>query len=486
MPRFNLFNQFVGIILSLLFLSCQQSSKIATTENKTELSNKVTTNLLQNYTAKPDAAYEYKVVNEIKGEGYSTFIIKLISQKWLSEQEVKDPIWWHWLTVVVPDGVEVNTAMLIIGEGSRESLLPTKPNDMALQLALGSQSIVAHLHNVPNQPMEFVNDDYGSRVEDEWIAYGWNQFLQGGAKDADATWLARFPMTNAAVRAMDALVDFTSKKEMTNIEKFVVTGASKRGWATWTTAIVDTRVVAIIPIVIDMLNSIPSFLHHYQVYGKWAAAIGDYEKMGIMDWHNSKEYARLMQITEPYSYKDQLTLPKLLLNATGDQFFIPDSWQFYWNDLKGEKHLRYVPNSEHSMGGTDVLETVVSFYQMILAKQDRPTFDWSVKNGTIHIQTDSKYPPNAITLWQAHNPNARNFQVDEIGKSYKASEIPTTTDGQYEISIESPQKGYAAFYVELSFSGLGTIPLKSSTGVVVIPDTYPFEAFKPLKPMEKE
>ena len=486
MPRFNFYVRLVGIMLPLLVLSCQQGTKIATSQSKYQLPNSANTTLLKEYTAKRDAAYEYKVVNVIKGEGYSTFIIKLISQKWLSDKEVKDPIWWHWLTVVVPDGVEVNTAMLVIGGGNRKSPIPTKHDDMALQLALGSQSIVANLHNVPNQPMEFVNDDYGPRVEDELIAYGWKQFLDGGSKDADATWLARFPMTNAAVRAMDALVDFTSKKDIPTIEKFVVTGASKRGWTTWTTAIVDDRVVAIIPIVIDMLNAIPSFQHHWQVYGKWAAAIGDYEKMGIMEWQNSKEYARLMEITEPYTYKDELTLPKLLLNATGDQFFIPDSWQFYWNDLKGEKHLRYVPNSEHSMGGTDVLETVGSFYQMILAKQERPTFDWSVKNGTVHIQTHPKFQPTSITLWQAHNPKARNFQVDEIGRTYQASEVPTTADGQYAISIPSPSKGYAAFYVELSFSGLGTLPLKLSTGVVVTPDTYPFEPFKPLKPMGKE
>ena len=58
--------------------------------------------------------------------------------------------------------------------------------------------------------------------------------------------------------------------------KFVVSGASKRGWTTWTTAAVDKRVVAIIPIVIDLLNVEPSFEHHWQAYGFWAPAIKDY------------------------------------------------------------------------------------------------------------------------------------------------------------------------------------------------------------------
>jgi len=44
-----------------------------------------------------------------------------------------------------------------------------------------------------------------------------------------------------------------------------------------------------------------------------------------------------------------LTLPKMLINACDDEFFLNDSWQFYWNDLVGEKHIRYVPNTGHSL-----------------------------------------------------------------------------------------------------------------------------------------
>lgn len=38
------------------------------------------------------------------------------------------------------------------------------------------------------------------------------------------------------------------------LEKFLVAGASKRGWTTWTTMAVDKRVFAGIPIVMDMLR----------------------------------------------------------------------------------------------------------------------------------------------------------------------------------------------------------------------------------------
>ena len=37
------------------------------------------------------------------------------------------------------------------------------------------------------------------------------------------------------------------------VDQFFVAGGSKRGWTTWTTAVVDPRVVAIVPMVIAFL-----------------------------------------------------------------------------------------------------------------------------------------------------------------------------------------------------------------------------------------
>ena len=79
-------------------------------------------------------------------------------------------------------------------------------------------------------------------------------------------------MTKAAVRAMDTITSFAASKNggAHTVNRFVVAGASKRGWTTWTTAAVDPRVVAIVPMVIDALHVVPSFQHHYRVYGFWA------------------------------------------------------------------------------------------------------------------------------------------------------------------------------------------------------------------------
>ncbi len=472
-----------------LLLVTTLSGQDKSTDSQSDLvlqqsSSKYSINALKEYVHAKDDAFEYRIVDKIRGEGHTTFVIRMVSQKWLTTKEVKDPVWWHWLTMVVPDAAKTNTALLFIGGGSRTSKQPDKSDDLVLQLAMGSQSIVAELHNVPNQPTEFVGDDFGPRKEDELIAYGWRQFLEGGAQMKDARWLARFPMTKAAVRAMDVISEVSEQEDnITAVEKYVVAGGSKRGWTTWTTGAVDNRVAAIAPIVIDMLNAVPSFEHHWRVYGYWAPAVGNYVEEGIMEWQNSVEYERLLALTEPFSFKDDLHLPKLIINGTGDQFFLPDSWQFYWKELKGEKNLRYVPNSEHSMRGTDALETLLSFYQMVLLGKQRPTFDWQVKDGVIHLQTKAGAPPQELTLWQAHNPKARNFQVDSIGQAYQPTTIPLSKDGKYTIGVDKPDQGWTAFFVELNFPGVGPVPLKLSTGVVVTPDTYPFEHYKSPTPM---
>src|SRR5207244_3996876 len=157
----------------------------------------------------------------------------------------------------------------------------------------------------------------------------------------------------------------------------------------------DKRVVAITPFVIDLLNIEKSFEHHYRAYGFWAPAIHDYEVMHIMDWSGTPQYRALMQIEEPYSYRDRLTMPKFIINDTGDQFFLPDSSQFYFDDLKGEKYLRYVPNTDHSLRNTDARESMLAFYQAFLENKPRPRFTWSFEsNGDIRVTSQDK--PSAV------------------------------------------------------------------------------------------
>ena len=256
------------------------------------------------------------------------------------------------------------------------------------------------------------------RSEDDFIAYTWNHFIQTG----DDRWPARLPMTQKrGPRPWTRPPPFTSSPAGGGraVARFVVSGASKRGWTTWTTAAVDRRVIAIAPAVIDLLNVVPSFNHHWQAYGAWSDAVKDYVEQGLMERINTPAFRALMRIEEPYQYRERLTMPKFIVNASGDQFFLPDSSRFYFDGLRGEKHLRYVPNADHSLARSDALESVHAFYAAIVSGTPRPAIRWTFeRDGSIKVV--SKERPSDVKVWQAVNPKARNFRLDAIGAATRA------------------------------------------------------------------
>ena len=201
-----------------------------------------------------------------------------------------------------------------------------------------------------------------------------------------------------------------------------------------------------------------------------------------MAWTGSKEYARLMELVEPYSFIDQLTLPKFLINATGDEFFVIDSWQFYWDDLVGDKYVQYVPNANHGLNGTYNLGSLVAFYNAVITDSPIPKFDWSVSADSIYLEVFSDLDYK-VTKWTGVNENARDFRVPVIGKVWKSSELSKTPNNQYAIHFSAPVNGYKAGLLEIMFDSGTEVPFTFTTGTVVTPNTYPFGPFTPNDPM---
>lgn len=435
--------------------------------------------LLKDYVNGPSPDFSYEIVHSVPGDEYDFHVLRMVSQNWLTPALVDQTEWWHWVSVVVPKDTPFTTSLMWIGGGSTGTKMPEKPNELILAAAMQTNSIVAEIHNIPFQPLTFTNDSLGKRTEDAIIAYGWRKFLEGGAKDEDAIWLARFPMTKAVKLGMDAVTEVIEKNYQKKLDSFVVAGASKRGWTTWTTAATDDRVVAIIPIVIDMLNLEESFDHHWKNYGFWAPAVSEYVDEGVMDWMGTPEFDRLLEITEPYSFRTDFDMPKLLINAAGDQFFQPDSWEFYWNELIGEKHMQYVPNFGHNLSDSDALPNMISFYASVLNESPRPVYDWKVEEQKIQLTLDPADKPISVKAWTASNPAARDFRVDEFGPNWTSSEMKINESGIYELTLESPEQGFKGYFIEVTFAG--KTPLKITSGVEVMPRSYPFPTYEPKR-----
>jgi PhoPQ-activated pathogenicity-related protein len=430
---------------------------------------------LDKYVQAPDANYHYDLVKTVPGDGYTTYVLDMTSQAWRSAAEVNHPIWKHWLTIVRPDQVKGTTGFLFITGGSIKDKAPENANAQIVDTAVTTHTVVAELRGVPNEPLIFTGETK-ERTEDQIIAYTWVKYLKTG----DETWPLHIPMTKAAVRAMDTITSFSATPQggKVQVEKFVVAGGSKRGWTTWTTAAADKRVVAIAPMVIDMLNSVKSFEHHFQAYGFYSEAVKDYQDMGLMNVSNTAQYAALMRLEEPFSYRDRFTMPKMIMNSAGDQYFLPDSSQFYFDELPGEKYLRYVPNTNHSLKDSDAHESVVAFYDAFLRGQPRPKFFWKFeKNGDIRVTSVDK--PSEVKLWVATNPEKRDFRLLTIGPAYKSVVVNSKGDNVYIGHVEKPDKGWTAYFVEMTYPSGGKYPFKFTTAVRVAPDTLPYPAPKP-------
>jgi PhoPQ-activated pathogenicity-related protein len=426
---------------------------------------------LDRYVASDDPSYKYSVIGLKKEADYTWYVLEMTSQTWRSASEVDRPVWTHWMTIIKPKDVATSTSLLFIGGGSNNDPAPDTPDDRLANIAVTTRSVVSEVRMVPNQPLTFAGDGK-ARVEDAMIAYTWDKFLRTG----DDTWPARLPMTKAAVRAMDTVTSFLAGDMGGHIkaDRFVVAGASKRGWTTWTTAAVDRRVVAIIPIVIDLLNIGPSMAHHFAAYGYWAPTIADYEDAGIPGWFGTPQFKALMRVEEPFEYRERLTLPKFIINAADDQFFLPDSSQFYFDALPGTKYLRYVPNADHSLRDTDAVATLIAAYNAVVTGAPLPKFNWEVaKDGAIHVHV--AYTPSAVNLWQITNPGARDFRLSSIGPRWKSTPLAERAPGEYVAKVPRPARGWTAYFVELKYpSGLKDGPFIFTTGVTVVPDTLPF------------
>lgn len=433
---------------------------------------------LQSYVATEDAAYQWNIEQDVKTERIRYVLIDLVSQTWLSSDEVDRPQWKHWLEIFIPNDRQSDVPLLFIAGGSNSSEKPSSTNSMGQQIALVSGTIVAHLSQVPNQPLVLLNDGR-RRSEDDLISFSWTQYL----KTDRLEWLAQAPMVKSASRAMDAVTEVLSSDEMGSleVENFIVAGGSKRGWTTWLTAAVDSRVVAIVPVVFDVLNMRESMKHHFGAYGFWSASLGDYVDQGIFQQFESEKLDPIFRVVDPYTYRNELDIPKFIVNASGDEFFLLDSSQFYWNHLVGPKYLRYVPNTDHGLSGSDALLSIAAFVSLVSQDKPIPSISWS-RQGTNRIEVKASHKPSKVNVWETHNPISRDFRLlrgpngNPRGPVFTSRSIlPSSEDGlSFEASVQEPASGWTAWTMEFTFDVGLTVPLKLSTDIQVLPTDLPF------------
>ncbi len=392
---------------------------------------------LQNYVKRPEPDFAWQVTNRTQTDDGRLIELRLTSQKW------HDIVWQHAVEIFEPAKVEYpQHALLFVTGGSQP---PRRPSNSTLQmgslLAKQSGARVVVLHQVPNQPL------FDDRVEDDLITETWLKYLQTG----DETWPLLFPMVKSAIKTMDAVQQLSVDEFEQKIEKFVITGASKRGWTSWLTPVADSRVAGTAPLVIDTLNFRAQMNHQLKTWGKFSEQIKDYSSKGlIVTGEESPREKQLRLMMDPFSYRQQLALPKLLVNGTNDPYWVCDAMKWYWPDLTGPKYALQVPNAGHGLtGGRELaLSTVAAFTRCIASGRPLPSLNWDIAESgpRIGLNLTSNVAPVAARLWSAHSDD-----LDFRDERWSADTMSRQKD-RFTGSVVKNGKPHVALYGELQFT----------------------------------
>lgn len=327
---------------------------------------------LQDYVCQSDPSYGWTVRRSADlGTGKLLELI-LTSQTWQSI------VWKHQLFIYRPAKVVATAnALLLISGGNWDDRLAAPSAESATQIPdefhvltqLADQlgAPVVMVCQVPEQPI------FDGKSEDEIISFTFAKFCETG----DARWPLLLPMVKTAVRAMDAVEEAAQQEWNIDVPRFLVTGASKRGWTTWLTAAIDSRVTALAPMVINMLNMEPHMKLQLASFGGFSDEIHDYTSRGLPKLLSTPRGTELRTIVDPFSYRHALRQPKLIILGTIDRYWPVDSLNLYWDDLEGEKYVVYVPNNGHGISDYPrVLGSIVALDRSVAGGNPMPKLAW--------------------------------------------------------------------------------------------------------------
>jgi PhoPQ-activated pathogenicity-related protein len=270
-------------------------------------------------------------------------------------------------------------------------------------------------------------------------------------------------MVKSAVKAMDAVQAWARREGKTVPRRFVVTGASKRGWTTWLTGAADPRVIGIAPMVIDTLNMKAQMAHALEMWGQPSEQIQDYVERGLVGKFNDPDGERLWKMVDPYTYRERLTIPKLMINGANDRYWTLDALNIYWNDLKGPKSVVYLPNAGHNLAVNRdyALNGIGAFFRHQISNRPWPEMTWkhdNGANGVLRLTVTSTPEPRGAKLWVARS-DSRDFRESVWESQAMRLDGPVATS-----EVARPDKGFIALIGDVEYEVDG-FPYHLSTQV---------------------
>ncbi|KAJ8037102.1 Autocrine proliferation repressor protein A [Holothuria leucospilota] len=492
---------FVGVIIIIVVVAAvllaNSESNPGNTSTEQSAANLSYKTLLADYVFKPDDSYSFSILDEYtqrdQNEAFTSYVLNVTSQTWLTEKAVDRSVWWHHLIITVPDNrVFQDLGVLFVSAGTNEDGLqdPLKDaeNRVVSYIATQLGVVTAVLRQVPNQPITFTGDhERRERSESDLLAYTLRQFMEGTSDDCQL--LLLFPMVKAVVRALDTLENFTDK----TVNRYYISGSSERGWAAWLAASLDDRIVGVAPLVYGNINFIKNLKHHHRSLSGYSWAYSPYWTENLTHFIDDPMGQYTLNILDPLSYSSQLDIPKFIILAGNDEWHMPDSTRFFYDQMIGPTFLRIYPNTDNSLFGHwhHMADDCIGFILTIEKGWQLPEVRWvsneNSSTGSIVISTNIK--PTSVTTWSAVTPSdtrRRDFRLSRAKTENSTDTVPQTvlyqdvgveTLGPMEFKavVQKPQTKWVCFFIELIFPAPNNHRFSITTEVSIVPDSYPIK-----------
>ena len=172
---------------------------------------------------------------------------------------------------------------------------------------------------------------------------------------------------------------------------------------------------------------------------------------------------------DPYSYREKLTMPKMLFMGTNDPYWPVDAVKNYIDSIPGDNHICYIPNAAHDLGDkTQAFITLSAFLGTTVTNGKSPVCNYTVveKNDSIFLTVYAT--PELLVdalLWSSASED-QDFRDEK----WNNKKLDKAKIAQFTVGIGKPESGFKAFYIDLKYKAVFGEDYTQSTRMFVTND----------------
>ena len=358
--------------------------------------------------------FSWKFVSQNRG----VVTLQLTSQKW------RGTTWKHRVDIYQPKRLQfpdAATLFLTTQPLPFDSITGQRAAD-----AIGAPFCI--VYDVPNQPL-------WNRTENGLFGYTASRAIQTG----DASWSLAFPMARAAVRALDAVDAYNAQTKANRAKRWMMVGFSKRGLAAWLAA-TDGRVKGLVSLAYNNLNTPRQVAAQRADWGELSPKLKPYLAGGVEAAMATPRGQQILDAWDPYFFRAQLNKPKLVVDATGNDYWTLRAFDQYADDLPGVTNFLMVSGTDHYMVNAfgQVFGSATAWCHWTLSRRPLPQPQLARAGDNWRFEAPGASAATLHFAWSANNDfRGARWQSTPMQKANGvfAAKLPAAPEGQSRLAV---------------------------------------------------